>query len=248
MALSEVEFNELVEKVKQALAIGSQGVNDVPEAENIDGISSLPGYEYPSGAQFPKVVKVPLTVLAAPALQAAKEALAAAKKAEDAAATIGTTMKEYIDALVAGAPEAFDTLKELADALGNDPNFATTVATELGKKIDKTSIVDNLVSDVAEKVLSAKQGKVLSEKVENAQNILNGITKYSNGIAVERLSTGGTAPVISVDISGGGNGLNKIANGVEVWAGGRKLGYWTAGGLRLTVPIHCSAGFFQDYS
>ncbi|MGL5767228.1 MAG: hypothetical protein ACRCX8_16470 [Sarcina sp.] len=53
--------------------------------------------------------------------------------------------------LVSSAPETLDTLKELADALGNDPNFATTVSTEIGKKADKSdtytkSEVDGIVN------------------------------------------------------------------------------------------------------
>lgn len=36
--------------------------------------------------------------------------------------------------LVASAPSTLDTLNELATALGNDPNFATTVATSIGTK------------------------------------------------------------------------------------------------------------------
>ncbi|AOJ62779.1 hypothetical protein WJ32_10130 [Burkholderia ubonensis] len=36
--------------------------------------------------------------------------------------------------LVGQSPAALDTLRELADALGNDPNFATTVTNELAKK------------------------------------------------------------------------------------------------------------------
>ena len=36
--------------------------------------------------------------------------------------------------LVDTAPEALNTLNELAAALGDDPNFATTITTELGKK------------------------------------------------------------------------------------------------------------------
>ena len=39
-----------------------------------------------------------------------------------------------VASLVDNAPEALDTLSELADALGNDPNFATTVSTEIGKR------------------------------------------------------------------------------------------------------------------
>ena len=51
------------------------------------------------------------------------------------------TTKKYVDDKVAGivnsAPETLDTLQELATALGNDPNFATTVATQIGKKVEK---------------------------------------------------------------------------------------------------------------
>jgi hypothetical protein len=39
-----------------------------------------------------------------------------------------------INNLVAGAPGLLDTLDELAQALGDDPNFATTVATSIGTK------------------------------------------------------------------------------------------------------------------
>ena len=46
--------------------------------------------------------------------------------------------KSYADTKVAGildsAPETLNTLNELAAALGDDPNFATTVMTEIGKK------------------------------------------------------------------------------------------------------------------
>lgn len=38
-------------------------------------------------------------------------------------------------ALVASSPTALDTLNELAAALGNDPNFATTIGTALGSRV-----------------------------------------------------------------------------------------------------------------
>lgn len=54
--------------------------------------------------------------------------------------TAVTTAKSYTDTKVAkmvdSAPETLNTLNELAAALGDDPNFATTVATEIGKKAD----------------------------------------------------------------------------------------------------------------
>lgn len=45
-----------------------------------------------------------------------------------------------IQEVVAAAPEALETLKELADALGNDPNFAGTVTTELAKKANSIDV------------------------------------------------------------------------------------------------------------
>ncbi|MBA7987781.1 phage tail protein [Enterobacter asburiae] len=42
-----------------------------------------------------------------------------------------------IAALAGTAPETLDTLEELADALGNDPNFATTVLNKLAEKLAK---------------------------------------------------------------------------------------------------------------
>ena len=42
--------------------------------------------------------------------------------------------------LVDGAPEALNTLDELATALGNDPNFAATVSTEIGLRAKTTDV------------------------------------------------------------------------------------------------------------
>lgn len=42
-------------------------------------------------------------------------------------------VKAFISALVNGADESLDTLLELAEALGNDPNFAATVTEKLGQ-------------------------------------------------------------------------------------------------------------------
>lgn len=48
--------------------------------------------------------------------------------------------------LVASAPSALDTLNELATALGNDANFATTISTSLGEKLVKSSNLSDLTS------------------------------------------------------------------------------------------------------
>ena len=48
-----------------------------------------------------------------------------------------TYVQQQIGALVDGAPEALDTLKELSAALGDDANFASTMVQELARKVDK---------------------------------------------------------------------------------------------------------------
>ena len=48
---------------------------------------------------------------------------------------INTSINNAVSALVNGAGTTLDTLKELANALGNDANFATTIATQMGKRV-----------------------------------------------------------------------------------------------------------------
>ncbi|EBE8076699.1 hypothetical protein FT926_13690 [Salmonella enterica] len=48
-------------------------------------------------------------------------------------------VRKLIAALVGSVPESLDTLQELAAALGNDPNFATTMTNALAGKMDKAA-------------------------------------------------------------------------------------------------------------
>ncbi len=49
-------------------------------------------------------------------------------------------LEERLAAIVGSAPETLNALNELAVALGNDPNFATTVAKQIGAKANKTEL------------------------------------------------------------------------------------------------------------
>lgn len=64
---------------------------------------------------------------------------------------IATTqfVHQIISALIGDAPDALNTLKELADALGDDPNFATTMTTLINSKLAK----DQNGSDIPNKQL-----------------------------------------------------------------------------------------------
>lgn len=48
------------------------------------------------------------------------------------------------------------------------------------KKIDKSSIIDDLGSESSTEVLSARQGKVLDGKIENKENLSNKVTSWSD--------------------------------------------------------------------
>ena len=48
-----------------------------------------------------------------------------------------TYVQQQLEALVGGAPEALDTLKELSAALGDNADFASTMTQQLAGKVDK---------------------------------------------------------------------------------------------------------------
>ena len=50
-----------------------------------------------------------------------------------------------ISAVIGAAPQALDTLKELADALGSDASFSTTVTTSIAGKLAKSANLSDLV-------------------------------------------------------------------------------------------------------
>lgn len=61
-------------------------------------------------------------------------------KANKADVPTTAQIDERVQALIGSAPETLDTLAELAEALGNNPNFATTITEELAKKATKTQV------------------------------------------------------------------------------------------------------------
>lgn len=62
--------------------------------------------------------------------------LQSALDAKTTPAAVAAQISAAVGALVNGAPGALDTLKELADAMGDDPNFAATVTNALAQKLN----------------------------------------------------------------------------------------------------------------
>lgn len=63
------------------------------------------------------------------------------------ATQVESTVTTKIQAVVGTAPEALDTLKELADALGNDADFAGTMTTQLAGKLNTSESITNAEID-----------------------------------------------------------------------------------------------------
>lgn len=73
---------------------------------------------------------------------------AAQQKADDALASAKNYADQLIAQLIDRSPETLDTFRELAEALGNDPNFATTILTKLGQKAQALSPYEIIESDM----------------------------------------------------------------------------------------------------
>lgn len=69
-----------------------------------------------------------------------------------------------VSALVDGAPETLDTLNELAAAIGDDPNFATTVTNQIVGKAN--AVHTHLISDVTD-LQSALDKKATKEELNS---------------------------------------------------------------------------------
>ena len=108
-------------------------------------------------------------------------------------------------ALAGSAPETLDTLKELADALGNDPNFATTVLNKLAEKLAK----DQNGADIPDPALFVKNlglGEAAKRNVGNGENQIPDMSFWTvtggNGNFVIRQPDGLIIQMVTVSISG----------------------------------------------
>ncbi|WP_240527987.1 gp53-like domain-containing protein [Citrobacter farmeri] len=92
-------------------------------------------------------------------------------------------------ALAGSAPETLDTLKELADALGNDPNFATTVLNKLAEKLAK----DQHGADIPDPALFVKNLGLAEAGNTSGKLALIGNTKTDNDKCAVIVKTGSNA-------------------------------------------------------
>lgn len=99
--------------------------------------------------------------------------------------------------LVNGAPTALDTLQELATALGNDPNFSTTILNKIGEKESKTDaqieykrLQDAIPTKVSQ--LSNDSGYQKTAEIPVVSQTQNGYMSASDKVKLDGIAKGAT--------------------------------------------------------
>lgn len=103
--------------------------------------------------------------------------------------TVLTSAEQYTDQKIAdvvdGSPEALDTLYELAKALGDDPNFATTVMGLIGQKLPTTTF-ENFIDN---KAWTKDNLTKLSQLINNINSIKAGTRVESMDVNLASMSS-----------------------------------------------------------
>lgn len=103
--------------------------------------------------------------------------------------TVLTSAEQYTDQKIAdvvdGSPEALDTLYELAKALGDDSNFATTVMDQIGQKLPTTTF-ENFIDN---KAWTKDNLTKLSQLINNINSIKAGTRVESMDVNLASISS-----------------------------------------------------------
>ncbi|EEV0035787.1 phage tail protein [Escherichia coli] len=145
--------------------------------------------------------------LSSPALTGTPTAPTAAQSVNNTQIATTAFVKSAIAAMVGSAPAALDTLNELAAALGNDPNFATTMLNALAGKQPLDNTLTNLSGkDVAGLLAYLGLGEAAKRNVGNGENQIPDMSFWTvtggNGNFVIRQPDGLIIQMVTVSISG----------------------------------------------
>lgn len=117
--------------------------------------------------------------LSSPALTGTPTAPTAAQSVNNTQIATTAFVKSAIAAMVGSAPAALDTLNELAAALGNDPNFATTMLNALAGKQPLDNTLTNLSGkDVAGLLAYLQLGEAAKRDVGTGNNQLPDMSAF----------------------------------------------------------------------
>jgi len=128
-----------------------------------------------------------------------------------------------ISSVVSSAPATLDTLNELAAALGDDPNFATTVATNIGNKADKSQVLTNVpagavFTDTAQTgyVGNVKRGSAYTLVLGNAGSIVEMNVSAANTVTIPTDASVAFPVDTRIDIYQHGSGKSTVVGAAGV--------------------------------
>ncbi|HAJ7130968.1 TPA: phage tail protein [Escherichia coli] len=129
--------------------------------------------------------------LSSPALTGTPTAPTAAQSVNNTQIATTAFVKSAIAAMVGSAPAALDTLNELAAALGNDPNFATTMLNALAGKQPLDNTLTNLSGkDVTGLLTYLGLGEAAKRDVGTGDNQIPDMGAFAFGSGWFRLPSG----------------------------------------------------------
>ncbi|EMV7654253.1 phage tail protein [Escherichia coli] len=129
--------------------------------------------------------------LSSPALTGTPTAPTAAQSVNNTQIATTAFVKSAIAAMVGSAPAALDTLNELAAALGNDPNFATTMLNALAGKQPLDNTLTNLSGkDVAGLLAYLGLGTAATKNVGAGAGQIPDMSSFTNASGWQKLPGG----------------------------------------------------------
>jgi hypothetical protein len=145
-----------------------------------------------------------------------------------------SSVETAIANLVASAPTTLDTLNELATALGNDPNFATTITTSIGTKVPQSRTI-------------TINGTAYDLSADRAWTIASGVTSFNTRTGAITLTSGdvtgalGYTPYNATNpsgyITGITSGMVTGALGYTPYNSSNPSGYITSSALTSYLPL-----------
>ena len=143
--------------------------------------------------------------LSSPALTGTPTAPTAAQSVNNTQIATTAFVKSAIAAMVGSAPAALDTLNELASALGNDPNFATTMLNALAGKQPLDNTLTNLSGkDVAGLLAYLGLGEAAKRDVGTGENQIPDMSAWKRNPSSNRWRKLPDGTIIQMGISASG--------------------------------------------
>lgn len=146
-----------------------------------------------------------------------------------------------VAALVDAAPETLDTLAEIAEALGDDPNFATTITNLIGTKADDSVVVKTSGNQTVAGVKTFSSAPVVPDnsfaisKTNGLQTALDGKAASAHVHSAANITSGTLAAARLPSASETASGIVELATPVEVTTGTDESRAVTPAGMKTVT-------------